>query len=140
MPTSTDIRAIVRAEIRRFLLHAADTFPPDPSPPSGPGAGPGLAAALDAWERLSAGQPRGLTVGDACGDGGAAWEALGAALGLGEEDRDVRRVGRALARLAGRVGPDGRRLVGGMDRRKVRRWRVAPGPVREGLAPRGSRR
>lgn len=130
MPTSTEIRAIVRAELRRFLLHAADSFPPDPSPPSGPSEG--LAVVLDAWERLSEGQPRGLTVGDARGEGGEVWEALGAALGLGDEDRDVRRVGRALARLAGRVGADGRRLVGGMDRRKVRRWRVAPGPVREG--------
>lgn len=123
MPTSTEIRAIVRAELRRFLLHAADSFPPDPSPPSGPPDG--LAAVLDTWERLSAGQPRGLTVGDARGVGGEAWEALGDALGLAAEDRDVRRAGRALARLAGRQGADGRRLVGGMDRRKVRRWRVA---------------
>lgn len=123
MITSTEIRAIVRAELRRFLLHAADSFPPDPSPPSGPPEG--LTAALDAWERLSEGQPRGLTVGDARRAGGAAWEALGDALGLGDDDRDVRRVGMALALLAGRQGADGRRLVGGMDRRKVRRWRVA---------------
>lgn len=137
MITSTEIRAIVRAELRRFLLHAADSFPPEPSPPSGPPDG--LAAVLDAWERLSEGQPRGLTVGDARRVGGAAWEALGDALGLGDDDRDVRRVGMALALLAGHVGADGRRLIGGMNRtRKVRRWRVAPGPVRQGVGSAGA--
>ena len=134
--TSQEIRAIVRAELRRLLAHAVDSFPPDPSPSSGDGDG--LAAILDAWEALGGGE-RPLTVGEAMTAGRGiytphrdAWEALCEAMGLEEGARDGRRVGKALARARGRRDETGRVLVATMDRtRKVRRWRVA----RVGVAP-----
>lgn len=144
MPTSQEIRVIVRAELRRLLAHAVDSFPPDPSP-SSDSANPGLDGALDAWEALGGGE-RPLTVGEAMAAGRGiytphrdAWEALCEAMGLEEGARDGRCVGKALARARGRRDGLGRVLVATMDRtRKVRRWRVARAGVGERVLGRSS--
>jgi len=127
--TSTDIRAIVRAELRRFLLHAADSFPPlsaEAPAPDGP-----LTAALDALSVLGAGHGGGLTTAELMSRGasrGEAWRALVDAVTDDGAPVTARTLGRDLGRFAGRRDGAGRRLEGGMhSTRKVRRWRVVGG-------------
>lgn len=120
-----------------------------PSPP--PAESEALGAALAAWEALG-GTGRGCTAGEALAAAKGrpeAWEAFcravaeirGEGVAMSIRGRSAKAAAHALGNvlkvLRGRTGSGGRVLVGELTRTKSMRWRVAPGPVREGAGSEG---